>query len=185
MKICIFPECNTKALSLGYCDKHYRRFKKYGDANIKHIFIPKSCNVEGCLTQSRIKGLCDKHYRRLRKNGTTDLVVKTLSCSIESCNNRHVAKGLCRKHYEMKRQNIIINPEAQKLIDSHNGLCNICGSDTAGFGRKGFCIDHDHKTGKVRGLLCQKCNIGLGNFNDSPDLLKKAIDYLKNSSDLI
>lgn len=40
-------------------------------------------------------------------------------------------------------------------------------------------IDHDHNTGKYRGLLCDNCNIGLGHFKDSPARLRKAISYLK------
>lgn len=39
-------------------------------------------------------------------------------------------------------------------------------------------IDHDHRTGKVRGILCQACNLGLGKFRDDPALIKSAIRYL-------
>jgi len=179
VKACNSNGCNNKAVSRGYCDKHYRRFKKYGNAETKYVFIPKECSVDGCKTKSRINGFCDKHYRRFKKTGTVDLIKYKRVCSIEKCNNAHAAKNLCRTHYEMKRQNIIIDQEAESLIKTHNGLCDICKTDVAGFGRKGFCIDHNHETGKVRGLLCQKCNIGLGNFNDSIDLLNKAISYLK------
>lgn len=50
--------------------------------------------------------------------------------------------------------------------------CQICGSDHK------LCIDHDHSTGKVRGILCMKCNFGISYFNDDPELLNNAINYL-------
>lgn len=39
-------------------------------------------------------------------------------------------------------------------------------------------MDHDHKTGKVRGLLCTPCNTGIGMLQDDPEIVKKALDYL-------
>ena len=52
------------------------------------------------------------------------------------------------------------------------GACDICSKVF-----KTLCIDHCHITGKIRGLLCSACNIGLGKFKDKPDLLKKAAEY--------
>lgn len=62
------------------------------------------------------------------------------------------------------------------LINLQEGRCAICGKfpDT-----RGLFVDHDHTTGKVRGLLCVKCNTGLGMFMDSIDNLTGAISYLK------
>lgn len=57
-----------------------------------------------------------------------------------------------------------------------NGLCKIC-SKPETQGRK-LDADHCHVTGKFRGLLCSTCNLGLGYFRDSIELLKKAVDYL-------
>jgi hypothetical protein len=44
---------------------------------------------------------------------------------------------------------------------------------------KETCIDHDHKTGMIRGVLCQKCNLGLGHMNDDIALMRNAIAYLE------
>jgi protein-arginine kinase activator protein McsA len=57
---------------------------------------------------------------------------------------------------------------------SKNG-CNICGS------HKALHVDHNHETDKVRGILCQLCNRGLGHFKDNPQLLSTAITYLEKS----
>lgn len=59
------------------------------------------------------------------------------------------------------------------LLEEAQGRCAVCGVEEP------LRIDHNHTTGKVRGLLCHNCNVGLGHFCDDPKLLKKAIDYLK------
>lgn len=69
----------------------------------------------------------------------------------------------------------ITNYEQQ--LEKQGGCCAICG--TSDPKRNGmFHIDHCHDTGKVRGLLCGHCNIGIGNLKDDPLLLARAIDYL-------
>lgn len=66
----------------------------------------------------------------------------------------------------------ITEEDFNDMWDAQGGRCAICGSsDPAN-------IDHCHTTGDVRGLLCHKCNFGIGQFNDNPDLLRAAIDYL-------
>lgn len=78
-----------------------------------------------------------------------------------------------RYDYRMSKE------EYDRLLKDQNGECAICGSNKPykQDGKK-FAIDHNHETGKIRGLLCFNCNAGLGHFKDSASLLQKAIDYL-------
>ena len=62
-----------------------------------------------------------------------------------------------------------------KLYQDAAGKCAICGSERQG---RNHSLDHCHATGKLRGILCNKCNSGLGFFRDRIDLLEKAIAYL-------
>lgn len=72
-----------------------------------------------------------------------------------------------------------ITPEDySSLFDLQNGVCAICGSDDSESMREYLCVDHDHATNVVRGLLCHSCNIGLGKFKDDANILLKAVKYL-------
>jgi len=69
-----------------------------------------------------------------------------------------------------------------KMLKKQNGKCKICGSKETGCKSKGrFYIDHDHKTDKIRGLLCNHCNHMLGHAKDDIETLAKAITYLSRS----
>ena len=78
-----------------------------------------------------------------------------------------------------------LTPEAYNvMVAQQNGRCAICGTDQPGGGRykDKFHVDHDHATGKVRGLLCQTCNVGLGKLGDDPARIRAAIAYLAATS---
>ncbi|SEE82427.1 Recombination endonuclease VII [Arthrobacter alpinus] len=66
------------------------------------------------------------------------------------------------------------------ILELQNGCCAICGT-LPEESYKGLAVDHDHETGRVRGLLCQRCNMSLGLLGDSIDTLSTAISYLENS----
>ena len=63
-------------------------------------------------------------------------------------------------------------------MSKQNNCCAICGKSQNNENRR-FAIDHCHKTGKIRGLLCYTCNNGLGSFKDNVIFLLNAINYLK------
>lgn len=65
------------------------------------------------------------------------------------------------------------------MVEKQEGVCSVCEQECP----KGrLAIDHDHKTGKVRGLLCRNCNLGLGYFQDNTRFLEQAVLYLKQHS---
>ena len=68
--------------------------------------------------------------------------------------------------------------EYDKMLSDQEYRCAICDKHQDEFKKK-LHVDHCHTTGKIRGLLCQKCNQGLGLFGDNKNLLIKASEYLK------
>ena len=73
----------------------------------------------------------------------------------------------------LKRRYNLEVKEYIALCEEQGGLCAICQTFTPR-----LCVDHSHETGENRGLLCHKCNVGLGQFNDNIQLLADAISYL-------
>ncbi len=72
------------------------------------------------------------------------------------------------------------------MFEQQNGVCAICGKSETMRNQHGLCrlaVDHDHKTDEVRGLLCAKCNLTLGNVDDNKELLLSAALYLEKHSD--
>lgn len=82
---------------------------------------------------------------------------------------------LKRKHY-LKKYGVTLE-QYEALLVKQGGVCAICGSLPNG-GRAYLDVDHCHITGEVRGLLCGKCNKGIGMFNTAPSLLTRAATYL-------
>ena len=74
----------------------------------------------------------------------------------------------------------ITTEEYNEMLANQNNSCAICGTEsTRNKSYKFFPVDHCHETGKVRALLCDYCNVGLGRFEDDPERLRKAADYLE------
>lgn len=89
----------------------------------------------------------------------------------------HNWSGLEREDGIMRRQYGITLAEYNAMLEKQDYKCAICGNEDEVEGRR-LAIDHCHTKGNVRGLLCGKCNRGLGLFYDNLDLLEKAKDYL-------
>lgn len=94
--------------------------------------------------------------------------------------NYHKNKSTTRNR-QLKDKFGISLYEYDELLKKQNNKCAICESISCKSGNR-FAVDHDHKTGIVRGLLCLACNTSLGQFNDSQELLYKAISYLQKTT---
>lgn len=66
--------------------------------------------------------------------------------------------------------------EYEHLLEEQGGGCKLCGFHPE---HKRLCVDHDHVTGRIRGLLCHSCNVALGLLRDNVETLQRAIEYLR------
>lgn len=92
---------------------------------------------------------------------------------------RHAAFGLCRNCYQTEyhlRKTYGVMDYAV-LAAQYGNVCSIC-HETCVTGQR-LSVDHDHATGEIRGLLCRRCNSGIGHFRDRIDLLHRAVEYLE------
>jgi hypothetical protein len=94
---------------------------------------------------------------------------------VKASDNKHresSREGAWRRRYGITRE--IYNT----MLKSQQGVCAICWTPDPGRNHEYFHVDHDHTTNKIRGLLCDLCNRGLGYFRDSSDILESATEYL-------
>lgn len=135
------------------------RFKNGNIADCRFENLIISRTIEGNFDHKRRQDRIYYHkaYRREGANSIRDrFLLKKFGISLEQYNQMHSEQnGVCK---------ICKQPETHK----RNGVL------------KALAVDHCHKTGKVRGLLCCDCNTGIGKLKDSIDVLLSAVQYLKN-----
>lgn len=88
-------------------------------------------------------------------------------------NNPDKYKAYRRKTCLKNRYGITVE-EYEKLLKNQSNVCAICNQSRSAT----FQVDHNHKKGKIRGLLCRECNRGIGLLGDSAENLKRAVKYL-------
>ena len=126
-----------------------------------------------CIVKDCIRKRC--HRGRSKKTGK---ISYRLQCYKHSRTNEYHERR--QEYYQNSRlqgsHEYLSYKEYQQLLLRQKGKCKICGGISNG---KRLSIDHDHQTGKIRGLLCDNCNFGLGWFKDNIEVLKRAISYLE------
>lgn len=79
------------------------------------------------------------------------------------------------REHKLKMRYGITLKDKEEMLKNQGGLCLICKIDI----KNKACVDHNHKTDKIRSLLCDGCNTGIGMFKENIETMKKAIQYLK------
>lgn len=82
------------------------------------------------------------------------------------------------RRVDLLRRYGLVQKDYDDLLVKQGGVCAICGHPPQA---KYLVVDHSHSDGHVRGLLCRYCNLALGHFKDSQEILKKALDYLNDN----
>lgn len=138
--------------------------------------------MKKCCTCKEIKDKTQFHKYKRAKDGLKHY------CKI-CANNRnfeyrktHSKKYKYIKKNELKRSFNISLEFYNDMLLNQNSNCAICKINRIEL-NKDLCVDHNHSTGKIRGLLCHKCNSGLGLFQDNINILFEAVKYLKNHNE--
>lgn len=172
---CQFSGCDRNASGSGYCHGHQTQLSR-GEPLVEiRKFQPVTFRDE----QGRKRcGTCFGWFDQATYINSS----RTPDGLNPSCHR-------CRKSSKLLSKFGITVDEYESMLHNQNGVCRIC---LKAPGDRVLAVDHDHsccpQSGRscgrcVRGLLCESCNMGLGQFRDDPQLLMRAVAYLKSDLD--
>ena len=133
----------------------------------------KLCSTSDCEGKHYAKGLCEKHYRA--KQHDEHRTENNARDRRRYAEHREEEKAKSAKRRAKKggySPPDIHEAELRAMLDAPYRCCAICETT------RNLCLDHDHRTGRVRGFLCRKCNTGVGLFDDNHRLLEAAANYV-------
>lgn len=155
------------------CTKCHRMLAMEDYRNKKRGMFGKNASCRKCEARQA------REYRKDKQ------VKKQLAQYSKEYSKRPIYKKVRLKTRLKAMYNMTYN-EYEEMLKEQNGACAICGNDEIVFDRLGrpqrLSVDHDHKTGKVRGLLCVNCNRGISAFKENEKLFENAVKYLKERS---
>jgi hypothetical protein len=135
------------------------------------------------MAKYRTKEHKNKQISNWRKNNPEKVLAQKQRYTDKNGSWYKNNKKLYRNNHYNKTYGITLE-EYDSLLISQKHSCKICGVSSELImeqSGKSLSVDHNHITGKIRGLLCNSCNSGLGQFKDDIDIMNKAINYLRNS----
>ena len=102
-------------------------------------------------------------------------------CGVKMVQNFKKVNPLWELGYRLKRKYGISIDEYNIFLERQDNKCSMCECEFSDSLKRRLCVDHCHKTGKIRGLLCFNCNTVLGKVNDDVHILLNAVNYLKGN----
>jgi hypothetical protein len=188
-EICIIDGCDRlrdKKQNRRICQMHRVRFSRHKSYDLPKkeklpLGIAKICRIHGELKEDQV-------YSSKSYVWPQCLACKKISNDKFKEKNPNRDTNILKNNFYANNGSFKLSKEEyKKLLEYQNNVCAICKNPEYIInGRinrvpKRLSIDHCHKTGKIRGLLCHRCNVSLGSMNDSVETLQAAIDYLNNN----
>jgi hypothetical protein len=126
-----------------------------------------------CSSCEQTKPLTDFGTRSGNRTG------RTAYC--KACHSQKSRESRVRRHGDSRNYHLMLrygitSADYDRLVEQQGGVCALCRE------RPTQHVDHDHVTGRVRGVLCFCCNQGLGNFRDRADIMRAAIEHLESTT---
>jgi hypothetical protein len=174
---CSVDGCARPGISQDLCITHYqRRYGRRAKINdgsepdpFASLRVPtKTGSIRGCQDAATSRGWCGRHYYRWWKHGDPNAKVRQRATANEPI-----------KHDRGPAKYGMTDEQFEDMWAAQNGQCAICRAELKRTGMQSCNIDHCHDTGKVRGILCRRCNWGVGILGDNPDRLEAAARYLR------
>lgn len=144
-------------------------------------------NIEKSRISTRKHYHSNKEYYAKKRRAR---YLKHREDELQSAKNKHNINKDIPKDNRLKRLYGMTIQDYYSLLEMQNNVCAICfKQETILDNKQGIirrlAVDHCHETGKIRGLLCYRCNIGLGKFRHSIQILENATKYLNNQTNVI
>lgn len=147
------------------------------------------CSIDGCLGKYHAKGLCTQHYEKYRIRLPENNVKRARWAEDYRAKHSKEHREYDKKRYRenphrlrkgnLKRKYGLTLSQYDDMFNKQNGCCAGCNKPQSEF-KKMLSVDHRHSDGKIRGLLCERCNPVLGYVGESIPTLERLIQYLKD-----
>lgn len=186
---CQIEGCERKAFSKNLCCLHYQR-AQHPLTNVWKLLrsrapgnYPPAWDIFGVFLEAVGEPPSPKHqFRRLdgeKPWGPGNFVWREPITSSWKNNRADYAK-----RWDLRKKYNLTLEQRDVMLEAQDFKCGICGIDLRGSDPSTgkpykICVDHDHYTGKVRGILHDDCNKGIGMFQESLDIIRKAVKYLE------